>query len=468
MTQILGWLYVVVAVVLLFGAAIFLHEFGHFWMARRRGLKVEGFSIGFGPKIFGWTRDGIDYAWRWIPAGGFVKLPQMVTSEALEGKAEEGQKLPPISSMSKILVSFAGPMMNVVFGIALAGVIYFVGLPVPVNPSIIGYVEPNSEEAKLGIQDGDRVVSVNGKLVRSWQDVQMTTALAHTNVIPVVIERDGVQTTYTLTAKANDLVGFKLLNLEPKEHPVIVQVSPGSAAEQAGLKPEDQVISFAGVPVVGQQQLVGLIKKRPGQASEIEIIRGQQHLKFTTTPKFDPVRKVGMLGVVITPNTTTVYQVQKPGPTPWENISGVLDMMVTTVSALFHHKETGIGAKDLSGPIGILSNLAVQVKADYRLALNFMVLLNINLALLNLLPLPVLDGGHILMALYEAITRRRISLKIQEYATTAFAVLLISFMLYVTFFDFKRWPLFRSMFDHNTQIEQAEPVNPAATPSVAK
>src|SRR5512144_675350 len=108
--QILSWIYVVVAVVLLFGATVFVHEFGHFWMARRRGLKVEGFSIGFGPKIFGWTRDGIDYAWRWIPAGGYVKLPQMVTSEALEGKSEETPKLPPVSPFSKILVALAGPV----------------------------------------------------------------------------------------------------------------------------------------------------------------------------------------------------------------------------------------------------------------------------------------------------------------------------------------------------------------------
>src|SRR5882724_3847039 len=121
MSEIFNVGYVIVAVLLLFGAAVFVHEFGHFWMARRRGLKVEGFAIGFGPKIFGWTRDGVDYAWRWIPAGGFVKLPQMMTSDALEGQAgEEAKKLPPISPWSKILVAFAGPFMNLVFAFAIA------------------------------------------------------------------------------------------------------------------------------------------------------------------------------------------------------------------------------------------------------------------------------------------------------------------------------------------------------------
>src|SRR6266542_5326858 len=106
MAEIFRVLYVIAGVVLLFGAAVFVHEFGHFWMARLRGLKVEGFSIGFGPKILSWTRDGIEYSWRWIPAGGFVKLPQMITSEALEGESGSGgEKVPPAPPLSKILVA---------------------------------------------------------------------------------------------------------------------------------------------------------------------------------------------------------------------------------------------------------------------------------------------------------------------------------------------------------------------------
>ena len=161
MNHVLRDIYVVVAVVLAFGAAVFVHEFGHFWMARRRGLKVEAFAIGFGPKIFGWTKDGIDYSWRLIPAGGYVKLPQMVTSDALEGTRTDADKQFLPSPFSKILVAFAGPFMNVVFAFAIATVIYFVGLPVTINPSIIGYVDPKSPEAKMGIQESDRIVEVD-------------------------------------------------------------------------------------------------------------------------------------------------------------------------------------------------------------------------------------------------------------------------------------------------------------------
>ncbi len=464
MAQIFNYLYVGAAVILLFGAAIFIHEFGHFWVARRRGLKVEAFAIGFGPKLFGWKRDGVEYSWRLIPAGGYVKLPQMVTSQQLEGAVETQENIPPASPTSKILVALAGPFMNVIFAIAIACVIYFVGLPVPVNPSIIGYVDAKSAEYKMGIREGDRIVAVNGKVVRSWQDVQEAAIFARTNVMPVTIERNGVKSTHTLTAEVNELVGVKVLNLDPKDHPVIVQIISGSVAEKAGLKVNDIFISFSGVPIVGQQQLVDLIKKRPGQPSDLQIQRGTEKLTMTVTPQMDPTTKVGRLGVALSPSTTTIYQVQRPGPTPKDQIFGVLDMMKKTFSALFHHKETGIGAKDLSGPVGILSKLAVDVNTDYRLALSFMVLLNINLAILNLLPIPVLDGGHIVMSIYEGITRRKISVRFVEYTTTGFAVLLISFMLYVTFFDVRRFSLFRMMFKRQTQIEQAQPTTePAAT-----
>src|SRR5580704_8689647 len=114
--QILQYIYVAAAVILLFGAAVFVHEFGHFWVARRRGMKVEAFAIGFGPKIFGWTKDGVEYSWKLIPAGGFVKLPQMITSSTLEGEqSTPAEQLPPASPLTRILVAFAGPFMNVVF-----------------------------------------------------------------------------------------------------------------------------------------------------------------------------------------------------------------------------------------------------------------------------------------------------------------------------------------------------------------
>ena len=461
---ILNVIYVIAAVLVLFGAAIFIHEFGHFWVALKLGMKVEEFAIGFGPKIYSWKRDGIEYSIRWIPAGGFVKLPQMITAEALEGKSAE--EIPPAPPWQKILVAFAGPFMNVVFAFALAAVIYFVGLPIPVNPAIIGYVEPGSAEAKLGIQEGDRIMSVNGKKVKSWQDVVLDTVVARTSVLPVVIEHDGKEITYQLKATTDNAIGLKLLNLDPRDHPEVLEVTSGSAAEKAGLKQGDHIIAFAGVPIASRDQLIDLIRKRGGQPTEMRVERGTQKMAMSITPIIDPTTKNGRIGVALGVSSTQIYIVQKPGPTPWEQVRDVLDKTFATIGALVHSRETGVGAKDLSGPVGIIAVLANAVNEDYRLALSFLVLLNINLAIINLLPIPVLDGGHILMAIIEKIRRRPLSIKFVEYTTTGFAVLLISFMLYVTFFDIRRFSLFRAMFKSDVQIQQsAQPAETAPAPS---
>jgi regulator of sigma E protease len=454
----LNILYVAAAVIFLFGAAVFVHEWGHYYVARKCGMKVEAFAIGFGPKIFSWTKDGIEYSWRWIPAGGFVKLPQMITSEALEGKNDE-EKIPPAPPWARILVAVAGPTMNVVFAFAIAALIYFVGLPILVNPSFIGYVAPDSAEAKLGIQPGDRVVEVNGRKVTTWQQIQETTALARTNVLPVVIQRAGERKTYQLQTKTSDILGgIKYLNLDPQEHPTVMSTRAKSPAEAAGLKSDDVLVSFSGVPINGKEQMIELVQKRADQPTELVIERGpsKEKISVTLTPKWDAGEKRVLIGINF--GNASNYEVQRPGPTPWTQVSEVWNRTINTFSALLHPKQTGIGPKDLSGPIGIFAMLSYYVHTDYRLALSFLVLLNINLAILNMMPLPVLDGGHIVMALIESIFRRPLPVKIQEYITTVFAVALISFMVYVSYHDLGRFSLFRSMFKQETQIgEKAAP-----------
>ena len=464
MSELLTGIYIVAAVVFLFGAAVFFHELGHFVVARLCGMKVVEFAIGFGPKIFGRRRNGIDYSWRWIPAGGYVKLPQMITSEALEGKGDEEQ-VPPAPPLSKIMVAFAGPMMNVIFAFVIATVIYFVGLPVLVNPSFIGKMDPDSAEYKMGIREGDRIVEVNGTPVKSWQEVNYETVTARTNVLPVVIERAGERKTYYLTAKASDAVGLKWLNLDPREHPIVGYVDPGSPAKAAGLEQGDRIVSFGGVPVMDQGHLVDLVAKAKGKPTEIVVERDHKDITSTVTPHYDSGHEQWRIGIGFSGGT---YEVQRPGPTPWAQCSKVIRQTVGTFSALLHSHETGVKPSDLSGPVGILSILAVQVKTDYRLALSFMVLLNINLAILNLLPVPVLDGGHILMAIIEGIRRRPLNVKFVEYTTTAFAIVLISFMLYVTIFgDLKRFSIFRGMFSSPVQVEQPANSPPSQAPAKA-
>ena len=448
-------IYVVVAVILLFGAAVFVHEYGHYWMARRRGLKIEGFSIGFGPKIFSWMHDGVEWSWRWIPAGGFVKLPQMVTSEALEGKAgEEEEKLPPVSPWSKILVAVAGPAMNVIFGIVIACLLWWTGIPVLVSPPIIGHVEPDSPEARLGIQPGDEILYVDGKRVTSWHEIQETSILARGTNLPVVIARAGQFTnTFQLTTVVSEALGLKILNLDPRDHPVIKGVKSNSPAKAAGLKEGDEILMFAQIPLHSADQFIKLIQKCPGETKEIVIKRAGARQTLKVTPRLDTSAKVGRIGAEIG-SGRPIYRIQHIPP--WTQISVVLERTINTFSALAHSKQTGVGLKDLSGPPGILALLAAQVNNDWRLALSFLVLLNINLAIVNMLPIPVLDGGHCVMALVERLFGRPLPSRLIEYTTTGFAVLLISFMLFVSFNDVKRFRLFRSMFKQEMTFEKSE------------
>jgi len=455
------YLYLGACVVLLFGAAIFVHEFGHYWVARRCGMKVLAFAIGFGPKIFSWTRNGIEYSVRWIPAGGFVKLPQMVTGP-MEGETN-AEEVPPAPALAKILVAAAGPFMNVAFGLAIACLIYWIGLPVPVNPSIIGYVRPDSPEGLMGIRQGDKIVKVAGHSVKSWEEVNKVTIVALTNVIPAEIERDGHVTTYYLPTEVNQFFQVKMLNLDPMEHCIVDSITPGSAGEAAHLKVGDEVVSFGGAPVSSFEQLTNLIQKRGGQETVLIVKRDGAATNLTVTPRMDETAKAFKLGVAfhLPPD---VYAIEHP--TPISQVEDVLNQIVSTVAALTHPHESGVHVSGLSGPVGILGMLAAEVKTDFRRALSFLVMLNINLALINLLPVPVLDGGHILMAIVEKIRRRPLSLQFVEYVTTTFAVLLISFMLYVTFYDLRRWPLVRMALSQKTQIEHVDKPGSDSAPPV--
>jgi regulator of sigma E protease len=233
------------------------------------------------------------------------------------------------------------------------------------------------------------------------------------------------------------------------------------------LKKSDEIVSVAKVPVFGQQHFIELIRERASQPTEIVVKRNGQRETFTVTPELNPATGKGLIGAAVSSSSAVKYQVQRPGPTPWAQIADVIDKTVGTFAALLHSKQTGVGAKDLSGPVGILGILATYVNSDYRLALSFLVLLNVNLAMINLLPLPVLDGGHIAMSLIEWIRRRPLNVKFVEYATTVFAVLLISFMIYVSYHDFKRIPLLKSLFNREMQIEQPEKAAETPAPSPA-
>ncbi|MGB0581789.1 MAG: RIP metalloprotease RseP, partial [Limisphaerales bacterium] len=470
MEFLINYIYVPIVVLVLFGAAIFVHEWGHYIVARLCGLKVEAFAIGFGKPIYAWTnKEGIEYSIRWIPAGGYVKLPQMLTSETLEGEGPQ-EELPPASPIAKILVAFAGPFMNVVFAFAIATYVFFFGLPIKINPAIIGPMDTASEEYKAGVRGEDHIMTVNGKEAKTWERVFNQVIFAETNRIDVEVDRKGERLTFNLEAKINDAVGIKTLSLPTKDKPYIKTVSDDMPAKAAGVQPNDRIVKFDGITIASTKQFTDAVKERGGKECELIVEREKmigtnittELCTLSVTPRGEPGKKGALIGVGL--DEKAIYEVQKPGPLPWVLVGEVFEQIKFTMYALANSKKTGVGISDLSGPVGILSVLATQVKADLRLAMKFMILLNLSLAIMNLLPIPVLDGGHIVMAILEKIRGVPLGVRVQEYVTTAFALLLISFMLFVTYADVKRFWLFKHMFTQETEIRTKEDSGPPAKP----
>jgi len=433
------WVYPALLVLFFFGLTIFVHELGHFLVAKRRRMKIERFSIGFGPKIFGWTgRDGVDYRVAWLPFGGYVALPQMAPMEALEGKSEsKTEELPPASPSSKIMVALAGPLLNVVFAFGLACLVWGVGLPTPVNPSVIGWVEPGSLEEQSGLRPRDRIVQVNDRPVKTWMEVNRAVAISREPTVRLVVDRAGERLEFWVEATFDKQIGIKTINLYPQGRPFARAVLPGSPAEQAGVQAGDKFLAVGAAPVSSAEELRELTGKCADQPTPFKVLRAGKILVLTITPALDPKEKVGRIGIQL--GDELEYRMTRPGPTPWAQFDDILRMMGDTVYALAHAKQTGIGARSLSGPVGIMGGWWYEIiHGGVMRGVWFAVLLNLNLAILNLLPLPVLDGGHIIFSMIEAALRRPLPARFVSALQTGFAALLIGFMLYITFFDIQR------------------------------
>jgi regulator of sigma E protease len=436
--NILQWIYVGLVVLVLFNLTIFFHELGHFLVARWMKVIVERFAIWFGPALWKKMVNKVEYRLGCIPLGGYVLIPQLAT-EAIEGKSElPPEELNPLRPRVKIPILFAGSLANFLFGIVIACLLWVVGVPRDISVLdiggtglSIGFVEPGSPEEKEGIRAGDRLISIDGKPVRDWTDVIQKVALSLNPRARLEIDRAGRRLFFEITPTRDPHFNNRKLNLEPGNKPVVGWVQRGWVADRAGIQIGDEFETIDSIQVTNSVHAIDLIRARGQQPTEVMVLRKGERKKFDITPAIRSGGKVPTIGVLF--NITTVY------PTPWETVIRDVTIMVDTFNALLHPKKTGVGINDLAGPPLILGVLAEKTHQDIRLTLEFLVLLNINLAILNLLPIPVLDGGHILFAIIETIRRRPLNRKFMELVQTVFAVLIIAFMLYVSFNDIQKY-----------------------------
>lgn len=444
---ILKVLGLVLEVILLFNLLIVVHELGHFLAARWRGLKVEKFAIWFGRPLWSRTIGGVEYRLGSIPAGGFVAIPQLGPMEALEGESgTDGEELPPAGPLDKILVAFAGPAASLALAFLFACVVWLVGRPVgeAETTDVVGYVVAGGPAAKAGILAGDRILSVNGHPVtritgmgRMGDSVAWNVAVSPSPVIPIRIERDDVRRVVTVEPVAEPRGGWGRKNLRqirilPAMTPMIAKVFRNSPAEGAGLRGGDLVVAANGQKLLSQTALAEILQSTKGSPVTLTVRRGGSEFPVTLVPRVPEGEKQARIGIqwdergiVTLVHPDPVTQIKSGILTMWETISAVAA------------PRSEISVQQLSGPVGIMRiyYMLFQSPMGWQLALWFSVVLNVNLAVMNLLPLPVLDGGHILLALVEWACGHPIHRRTLEVIQSAFAMLLIGVMLYISFFD---------------------------------
>jgi regulator of sigma E protease len=445
MSDIILPILVILLVVFIFNVIIFVHELGHFLAARWRGLEVERFQIWFGKPIWKKTYNGVQYGLGWLPFGGFVALPQMAPMEAIEGSNANDKPLPPVKPIDKIIVAAAGPLFSFLLAFATAVVVWQVGKPdTRIDTTTIGYVQDGSPAMKAGIKANDTILAINGNPVDCF-DGNMDTGIVANIItsegqsINFKIKRPGKKDPITLTSSFEipktawfKRSGMRKVGISYKEKVTVGAIVPNGPADQAGLQKEDILLKINGQPVTSHLQLIAAAQS--AKPTELVIKRGDQELTKTLTartplPPHDKITAFG-LGFKFDESlisSTTNY------PKPWQQIKDAAGVMKKTL-ALVTSKHSSIGVDQLAGPIGIGKGYFQMLTAPdgWKLALGFTVLFNINLAILNMLPFPVLDGGHITLSLLEIITRRPVKARVLEFIQTAFVMMILGLFLYIT------------------------------------
>lgn len=436
----------ILAIVMAFNVIIFVHELGHFLAAKWRGLQIDRFQIWFGKPI--WKKDikGVQYGFGWIPAGGFVALPQMAPMEALEGGEKPGKPLPPITPLDKIIVAFAGPLFSMLLALASAVIVWQIGKPRDfVDTQEIGFVLPDSPAAKAGLQPGDRIIEINGVPVKgfagSLNSITERIILSRGEKITYTVERPGAAEPIVLesgfeTEKTRwfQRRGLRQVGIDSAGPAIVGKVAPNSPAADVGLKPGDRIVSIDGHKLHGLLQFSQYLRDQKWKSVKLGIESaggGTRVVDLTPERPLKPKDLDPMVGIEWDTSSEVDVRIVHPGPL--EQVTDSLHMMWVTITSVVA-PDSNIGVDHLSGPVGIakMQYQLLQTEDGWRRILAFMVLFNVNLAVLNMMPFPVLDGGHITLALLEQLSGRPVKAKPLEILQTACALLLISLMLFVT------------------------------------
>ncbi len=443
-------IFILLEVIVLFNLLIVVHELGHFLAARWRGLVIEKFGVWFGKPLWKKTINGVEYSLGSLPFGGFVALPQLAPMDIIEGETETDRaKLPRISVLDKIIVAVAGPLFSMLLAVVFATLVWAIGHPVGEadTTTVIGYVEPGSPGEKAGLKAGDKILEVDGKPVTRFSgmsdSVTWNVIRSEGDQIPFVVDRNGQQVAVSVTPFIAPTSGWRRKSVRqvliyPASKPIIDEVEADSPAAKAGLKPGDVIQGFNGQPMYNAIALADYIRQHPKEELKLEVQRGDRRFETPLTPM--PLMTKGKLVPRIGIAWDTTGKLTIAHPNPIEQVYDSVTSTLNTIEAVASPK-SDVKLQHLSGPVGIVRIYYLLFESDrgWQLALWFSVILNVNLAILNMLPIPVLDGGHIVLALVEAVRRKPVNIRVLEIVQTGCALLIIGYIAYVSFFDVGDW-----------------------------
>jgi regulator of sigma E protease len=422
------FLRMIVSVSIVLGIMVLVHEWGHFIVAKLFGVRVEIFSIGFGTRLWGVKRGDTDYRLSALPLGGYVKMAGDNPLEERKGDPDEFLSKP---RWQRVLIALAGPAMNIVLSVILVAGIYMRGSKQPAfldRPMVLVGVLPNSSAQKAGLLPGDRIVSVNGTNNPTWDRAQielMSTLPGHT--ISVAVDRNGEQLSFSVPAaqSVEEVFGY------PQDHLVVTAVNSGTPAERSGLMAGDVILAVDGTTLNNGAEFPPIIDKTQFRPVDLEVQRGDRTLHLTirpqqvSAPNGAPHWQIGVLrtGDLVDRRLSVPSAVAE---------SVAMNILMTrqvafVVVELFRGK---ISLNQLEGPLGIARESGRAAKQGVAELLSLMAMIGVNLAVLNLLPIPPLDGGHILMLFIEGTMRRDLSVRVKErFVTVSMVFLLLVFAI---------------------------------------
>jgi regulator of sigma E protease len=429
------------AFVFVLGVLVFVHELGHFLAAKRVGIRVLKFQLGFNPTIVSFRRGDTEYGIGALPLGGYVKMAGENPEDGPTGREDEFLSK---SKWERFQVLIMGPVMNLVLAVVLLAVVLYQGAEVPVyqdQPPVVGAVTPDSPAAKADIRRGDRVLTVAGRKVDTWEEFFIAVGTRPNREVTVTLNRQGNELARQVTPGTLPDSKYEIgdIGVWPDAHPNVPRVTAGEPADKAGIRPGDVILEINGEPIVLPSQLVGIIGKHTGKPITVTVRREGQRRDFTVTPITGcagVVGEQGCIGVGLGEETKKI----QPGvfQAVVMSVRRNFEMTRLILDTIWGLLTRETSPKQLMGPVAIAQLSGESAQLGWIALFSLMASISLNLGLLNLMPVPVLDGGHIFIMAMEGVARRDFSMRVKEKMLLAGFVVLMMLMVTAIYNDLTR------------------------------